>query len=130
MHRFLIAVLLVLGLAGPAAAQSRRPSILGTWRARTPDNSWATVVVRPDSSASLGDQTVRWRVVGDSLWLALGDGTWSVYGVRAHSGGARITVSGGDLEEPITLSRVGPPTARPDSIPIPSAPPDTARAFP
>ncbi|MGH7752337.1 MAG: hypothetical protein ACREN5_05945 [Gemmatimonadales bacterium] len=126
VHRLLLVGLLASGLAAPAQAQR----ILGTWRARTPDDTWATVVVRADSSASLGDQTVRWRVVGDSLWLALGDGTWSVYGMRVHSGARRLTVSGGDLEEPITLERVGPPSPRPPGAEIPAAPPDTARAIP
>jgi hypothetical protein len=120
-------LVLVTGSAAPEAQAQR---ILGTWRARTPDDTWATVVVRPDSSASLGDQTVRWRVVGDSLWLALGDGTWSVYGIRVHSGARRLTVSGGDLEEPITLERVGPPSPLPPGAEIPAAPPDTARAIP
>jgi hypothetical protein len=33
-----------------------------------------------------------------------------------------MTLSGPDLPEEVTLRRVGPPTARPDSIPVPPDP--------
>jgi hypothetical protein len=102
-----------------AAAQSRPRSIAGTWRAQTPEGP-REVVVRPDSSASYGDETVRWRLVGDSLYLAFGD-EWVGYVISAR--GTQMTVSGGDLEEPMKLKRVGPPTPRPDSIPVPPPPP-------
>ena len=46
--------------------------IVGTWRAQTPDGP-REVVVRADSSASYGEDTVRWRLLGDSLFLAFGD---------------------------------------------------------
>jgi hypothetical protein len=36
--------------------------------------------------------------------------------------GSQLTLSGGDLTEPITLNKVGPPTARPDSVAIPPDP--------
>lgn len=107
----------------PAAAQ-RAPRLDGTWKANTPDGP-QTVVVRADSSASFGDETVRWRVVADSIFLALGD-EWMVYNFSLR--GRRLTLSGGDLEEPIVLERVGPPSARPDSIPLPSAPSMARRA--
>jgi len=41
----------------------------------------------------------------------------------------KLTISGGDLEKPVTLKRVGPPTARPDTLTIPDAPPANARAW-
>ena len=84
-------------------------------------------MVRSDSSAQFGDQVARWRLVGDSLWLTLGDGVWMVYGLRL--GGDKLTISGGDLDKPVTLRRVGPATARPDTLAIPPSPPDTARAW-
>ena len=66
----------------------------------------------PDSSASYGNETVRWRLVGDSLALALG-GEWVNYRLKLK--GKRLTLSGGDLTEPVTFERVGPPSPRPDS---------------
>ena len=84
-------------------------------------------MVRGDSSAQFGEQVARWRIVGDSLWLALGDGVWQVYGMKLAAD--KLTLSGGDLEKPVTLHRVGPATARADSVAIPPPPPPTERAW-
>jgi len=110
---------LLLSLVASSGTQSRGPRIIGTWRAETADGP-REVVIRPDSSASYGDETVRWRTVADSVYLAFGD-EWVGYIVTFR--GDRMTVSGGDLEEPMTLRRAGPPTPRPDSVPVPPAPP-------
>ena len=77
--------------------------------------------MRPDSSASYATQTVRWRIQqkGDSIALALG-GEWVTYGFKVK--GTKLTLSGGDLQKPITLTRMGAPTPRPDSIPVPPDP--------
>jgi hypothetical protein len=107
------------------AAQGRA-RLDGTWQARAGDEI-RRITVRSDSSAQFGDEVARWRVVGDSLWITLGDGVWQVYGMRL--GGDKLTISGGDLEKPVTLRRLGPPAARPDSLAIPEAPPATARAW-
>jgi hypothetical protein len=123
-HLLLLAGLIVTPLS--ALAAQRAPRLEGTWRAKTPDGP-QTVIVRADSSASWGDETVRWRVIADSIFLALGD-EWTVYNYRVV--GRKLTLSGGDLEEPIELQRVGPATARPDSIPVPPAPPMSRRAQP
>ena len=122
---WLIACLVVLpvGLNG----QSRPPlRVEGKWQAKTEDEI-RNIIVRRDSSAQFGEQVARWRVVADSLWIALGDGVWQVYGMKLE--GDKLTLSGGDLEKPVTLRRVGPPTARADSVAIPAAPPATERAW-
>ncbi|HYT72120.1 MAG TPA: hypothetical protein VEK78_12110 [Gemmatimonadales bacterium] len=113
-------------LAAQRAAPSPRVHIEGKWQAKTEDEI-RHIMVRRDSSAQFGDQVARWRVVGDSLWIALGDGVWQVYGMRLD--GEKLTLSGGDLERPVTLRRVGPPTPRADSLPIPPPPPPTERAW-
>jgi hypothetical protein len=118
-----IILALVAVLPGALAAQ-RPPRLEGTWKAQTPDGP-QTVVVRPDSSASFGDETVRWRVVADSIFIAMGD-EWTVY--RFALAGRKLTLSGGDLEEPIVLQRVGPAPPRPDSVAVPPAPPMSRRA--
>jgi hypothetical protein len=117
-----IALALATTLA-PGLAAQRPPRLEGTWRAQTPDGP-QTVIVRADSSASFGDETVRWRIVADSIFIALGD-EWTVY--RFVLAGRKLTLSGGDLEEPVVLQRVGPASPRPDSIPVPAAPPITRR---
>ncbi len=121
----LLLVARVLGAQGPAAA-ARRPHLEGLWQAKTGDEL-RTIMVRSDSSARFGSEVARWRVVGDSLWITLGDGVWQVYGMRLE--GDKLTLSGGDLQKPASLKRVGPAAARPDTIPLPAAPPDSARAW-
>ncbi len=110
----------------PASQPAQRARLEGRWQAKTEDEI-RNIMVRSDSSAQFGDQVARWRVVGDSLWLTLGDGVWQVYGMKLDR--EKLTLSGGDLEKPVTLRRVGPPTARADSVAIPPPPPPTERAW-
>jgi len=106
-----------------AVAQQKQAAILGTWKfdlKQDPKKDGPrTVIVRPDSSASYGSQTVRWRIVGDSLALALG-GEWVNYRLKLK--GSNLTLSGGDLNEPVNFRRVGPPTPRPDTVAVPPDP--------
>ena len=113
-------------VAGAVAAAQAPARLTGDWQARAGDEI-RHIMVRSDSSAQFGDQVARWRVVGDSLWITLGDGVWQVYGMKL--GGDKLTLSGGDLEKPVTLRRVGPPTPRADTIPLPPPPPATERAW-
>jgi len=100
--------------------------ITGNWQAKSGDEI-RHIMVRGDSSAQFGDEVARWRVVGDSLWITLGDGVWQVYGMKLA--GDKLTISGGDLEKPVTLRRLGPPNARADTLAIPEAPPANQRAW-
>lgn len=115
--------LLLLGLAArPVHAQSSA-AILGTWQADLKDqkrkDAPRVVIVRADSSASYGTETVRWRLKPDSIMLALG-GEWVTY--RLQLKGSKLTLSGGDLTKPVSLTKIGAPTARPDTIPVPPDP--------
>jgi hypothetical protein len=100
--------------------------LAGNWQARSGEEI-RHIMVRSDSSAQFGEELARWRVVADSLWITLGDGVWQVYGMAIA--GDKLTISGGDLEKPVTLRRVGPPNARPDTLTIPEAPPANQRAW-
>jgi hypothetical protein len=127
IFRILLLVLASLGVSLPAAAQKppKLPVQLGgTWKAETPDGP-RSVVIRPDSSASYGDETVRWRLKGDSIHIAFGD-EWTVYHYALK--GSRLTLSGGDLEDPITLRRTGSATTLPKGVAVPPAPPDDRRS--
>jgi len=112
------AALLTLVIAAPVAAQTASPDILGTWQARA-DAEVRQVIIRADSSASYGDETVRWRVRGETIMIALG-GEWVCYKIRVK--GTSMILSEGDLTKPITLKRIGPPKARPDSVAVPPDP--------
>jgi hypothetical protein len=109
--------------ARPVVAQSAAPPILGTWQADLKDqhrkDAPRAVIVREDSSASYGTETVRWRLKPDSIMLALG-GEWVTY--RLQLKGNRLTLSAGDLTRPVSLTRIGPATPRPDTIPVPPDP--------
>jgi hypothetical protein len=119
-------LLFVLPLTAAMAQTARRLHLEGDWQAKAGEEI-RHIMVRTDSSAQFGDQVARWRVVADSLWLTLGDGVWQVYGMRLD--GERLVLSGGDLDKPVTLRRVGRATARPDSVVIPPPPPVTERAW-
>jgi hypothetical protein len=125
-HRRLpfLAGLALAAAAPPAAGQAR--SLEGTWRARSGE-AIHHILVRNDSSAQFGEQVARWRVADDSLWLTVGDGVWMVYAMQLA--GDRLTLSGGDLEQPVTLRRVGPARPRDRAVEIPAAPPPDARAW-
>jgi hypothetical protein len=119
---FAVVVGTILPTVAPAQTAGKG-SLIGTWKfdlKQDPKKDGPrTVIVRPDSSASYGTQTVRWRLVGDSLALALG-GEWVNYKYKFK--GKRLVLSGGDLNEPVTFDRLGPPTPRPDSVAVPPDP--------
>src|SRR2546421_13046600 len=121
--RFVMRGTFLFGLLILAQAPAR---VTGNWQAKAGDEI-RHIMVRSDSSAQFGEEVARWRVVGDSLWITLGDGVWQVYGMKLAKD--KLTISGGDLVKPVTLKRVGPPTARPDTLTIPDAPPANARAW-
>ena len=119
-----VAALAVAALAAaPRMAVGQQAAILGTWKfdlKQDPKKEGPRIViVRPDSSASYGTQTVRWRVVGDSLALALG-GEWVNYRLKLK--GQTLTLSEGDLTKPVSFRRVGPPTDRPAGVAVPPDP--------
>jgi hypothetical protein len=121
----LAAVALVVALA-PAtlAAQKPAPDITGTWRVDAGTdvkNGPREVIIRSDSSASWGKETVRWRVKDGKIWIALG-GEWEIYKLKQSA--TAITLSGGDLTKAVTLKKVGPATPRASGVKVP-ADPDT-----
>ena len=123
MRRLLTPIVFMLALTVPAMGQAL-PSIEGTWEVSLRDQNRRdvprTVIVRADSSASWGEEHVRWRMVaGPKIMLAIG-GEWEIYDVRLR--GSQLTLSGGDLPDPVTLRKVGPATPRPANVPVPPDP--------
>lgn len=116
--RFVLALALLAASPAVGIAQSSPPDLTGTWEAESPDGP-VTIIVRPDSSASFGEEIVRWRVASDTVYLAIG-GEWLAYNFALRGG--TLTLSGGDLEEPIDLKKLGPPTPRPEGVPVPPDP--------
>ncbi|HSC59564.1 MAG TPA: hypothetical protein VLC11_08370 [Gemmatimonadales bacterium] len=123
MRRTALALAVLISAAVPLAAQ--QGALFGTWQTitRTKDGPHS-VIVRPDSSASYGTQTVRWRIQkAGKILLALG-GEWVEYDYKVK--GEKLTLSGGDLKDPITLKRLGPPTPRAAGIDVPPDPDSTS----
>src|SRR5690606_36741638 len=117
----LLAALLLL--SAPLRAQA--PELTGTWRVVTgaeTGNGPREVTIRSDSSASWGRETVRWRRVGGKIWIAIG-GEWEIYDLRLRA--RDLTLSGGDLQKPVTLRRMGPATPRAAGVAVPPDPDDT-----
>ena len=113
-------------LPAGASAQSTppaTPAVQGTWQvdaSSVAGKGPREVIIRADSSASWGKETVRWRLPApDKIMIALG-GEWETYRMKIKDN--KLTLSGGDLSEPITLKRTGPATPRPDSVPVPPDP--------
>ena len=119
--RFL--VLIAFLSTAPLAAQAPNGTTLsGLWqleKGKVKSDGPKTVMIRADSSASWGKETVRWRLKEGQIMIALG-GEWEIYKLKLK--GDRLTLSGGDLPDPITLKKVGPATARPANVPIPPDP--------
>ncbi len=118
----LISVTTVEVLNGQTKSSKADVSVSGIWKlekGKVKADGPTTVIIRPDSSASWGKETVRWRLRADQIMIALG-GEWEIYKLKLSRD--RMTLSGGDLQEAITLKRVGPPTPRPDSVAIPPDP--------
>ena len=110
-------------LAAPLAGQTPSGTTLsGLWqleKGKVKSEGPKTVMIRADSSASWGKETVRWRLKENQIMIALG-GEWETYKLKLK--GDRLTLSGGDLGDPITLKRVGPATPRPATVSIPPDP--------
>lgn len=109
--RTAILTLAALALAGaiPVAAQSTLPDLTGTWQADTPEGP-QRLVVRGDSVVQFGQDSVSWRQTADSVFLLLG-GEWIGYHYVVR--GSTLTLSGGDLIDPIVLRRIAPERASP-----------------
>lgn len=118
-----LSVLCLMFLAVPASAQE--PTLVGTWRVASGVETKGgprEVIIRADSSASWGEETVRWRLKPKHrIAIAIGD-EWEVYDMKVSA--KELRLSGGDLQEAITLKRVGPATPRAAGVPVPEAPPE------
>ncbi len=96
---------MAVGVPLALRAQTVDANLVGTWQAETPDGP-QVVVIRADSTASFGEETVQWRIDQDAIFILFGD-EWIGYDFVIA--GKSLTLSGGDLEEPVTLERIQPP---------------------
>ena len=118
-HRF---ALLLTCLVAPSSSVQQPIDITGTWRVDAGADTKTgprEVIIRADSSASWGREIVRWRLRGDKIAIVLG-GEWEIHKIKVRDNA--ITLSGGGLEQPVTLRKIGPATPRPANQKIPDDP--------
>ena len=115
-------VRLALAAMTVVAALQAHP-LIGTWQLtdkKIKTNGPREVIIREDSSASWGKETSRWRLIPkDKIMIAVG-GEWETYNIKIK--GSKMTLSGGDLVDPVTLTKVGPATPRPSGVAVPPDP--------
>lgn len=112
----------VLAFQVAKAQQPSGETLSGLWqleKGKVKSDGPKTVMIRADSSASWGKETVRWRLKPGEIMIALG-GEWETYKLKLKRD--QLELSGGDLTEKITLKRVGPATPRRADIPLPPDP--------
>lgn len=115
-------LLILLVVLAPAPLLGQSPSVEGTWRVDAKLDTRGgprEVIIRTDSSATWGKETSRWRLKGDSIMVAIG-GEWETYHLSLSR--TRLTISGGDLQKPITLKRTGPASPRQAGVAVPPDP--------
>ena len=121
-YRLFLLLLLLLCAAVPSAQAQKSVDITGTWRVDVgadTRNGPREVIIRADSSASWGKEVVRWRLKEDKISIVLG-GEWETHKIRLKDN--TITLSGGGLDKPVTLRKVGPAMPRPANVKIPDDP--------
>ena len=98
----MLAVVLII-LPSALFGQRQPLDIAGSWKADVLEGP-QTIVVHGDSTVRFGEETMRIRVLADTISSQFGD-EWVGYNFELH--GEDLTLSGGDLEEPIVLKRTG-----------------------
>ena len=119
--KYQLGLALALAIAPDLTAQ-KPIDIVGTWRVDAgtdTKNGPREAIIRSDSSASWGKETIRWRLKPDSILIVLG-GEWESHKIVVKDN--TMTLSGGGLEKPVTLKRIGPATPRPAGVKIPDDP--------
>ena len=106
----------------PTQLLGQDTAVEGTWKVDTRLDTRGgprEVIIRADSSATWGKETSRWRLKQDSIMVAIG-GEWETYQLKLNK--SQLTISGGDLQKPITLKRTGKATPLPAGVAVPPDP--------
>ena len=101
-------VFLFVFIVVPSAlfGQQTPANLSGSWQADMLEGPQA-IVVTGDSTVSFGEETVRIRISADTIFVQFGD-EWVGYNFELQ--GDALTLSGGDLMDPVTLRRAVSPS--------------------
>jgi hypothetical protein len=122
-------VLIVAMWSAPAWA-AKNSALVGTWSGEFGGEPFQ-LILNADGTGQM-DGPIRWEAQGDQLVITEDDGATEYQFVLK---GSKLTVSGGDLEEPLTLTRTGgagkasPPAAKMPQAPAAKAQPGSAMQF-
>ena len=100
--------LLITALAATGVGAGRAPVppvLVGTWEHRDADGEVTRVVLNDDGTGKMDDDSITFTATDDAIDIKV-DGEVIRYKYVREADG-RITVSGGDLDEPTTFTRVG-----------------------
>ncbi len=100
MSRAPLAVLVVLLLGLRVQAEE---SLAGTWEAKM-EGYTIVLDLKPDGTGTMEEEKITWRVQDGKLEIAVEDET-IVYSFKRD--GASLSISGGDLDEPMTFTKKG-----------------------
>jgi len=117
--------MMVLGVSEAWAGQNS--SLVGTWSGDFAGEPFQ-LILNADGTGQM-DGPIQWQVQGSKLIIAEDDGSTEYKFVLK---GSKLTVSGGDLEAPLTLTRAGgsgKATAPPVQAPTGKASSSTAQRF-
>lgn len=94
----------ILCALGPAVATwaGSNTALVGTWSGDFAGEPFQ-LILNADGTGQM-DGPIQWQVQGNKLVIAEADGT-TAYNFMLK--GSKMTVSGGDLEAPLTLTRIG-----------------------
>ncbi len=101
MRRLVLLAALSILIAGPAWA-GQSSGLAGTWSGNFGGEPFQ-LILNADGSGEM-DGPIKWQVQGNKLVITEDDGA-TAYDFSLK--GSKLTVSGGDLEAPLTLTRTG-----------------------
>ncbi len=126
----LLAFLLSSRVPTQGAPQTPASVLVGTWETHRGQSDFK-LVLNADGKGSLNGLALQWQFAGGNLTLAAARGTFKY---NASLAGDSLTLSGGDLKQPLVFQRAAPPNQSPglfdsggyaDTLPIPGDPPLT-----
>jgi len=119
----LFAVLMfMVALERPPAWAAKNSALVGTWSGEFGGEPFQ-LILNADGTGQM-DGPIQWEAKWEQLVITEDDGS-TEYTFTLK--GSKLTVSGGDLEEPLTFTRIGSAGKAPPAAKMPQAPPAKAQ---
>jgi hypothetical protein len=126
MNRIMLAFaacVCVVALEVSGAGAGQNSPLVGTWSGEFGGEPFQ-LILNADGTGQM-DGPIQWEAQGNQLVITEDDGSTEY---KFTLKGSKLTVSGGDLEEPLTLTRIGSAgKASPPAAKMPQAPPAKAQ---